>query len=228
MAALKERFTNRASLKAAVDRHMGEPSRVPIYLTNHRHGTLDTFSLIPPINIRRKATAPSKKLRRSRPKIPASPPAAPGSRQVARGWPRCLQSAPASAEAEAAEATSVRAYAPAPRSRRKPFREWLRPGCPKTKPAPMAGRPPGYARYREPQKPAASKLPSATKKACSRLASRERWKTDHAPTAAARSACRYSAPAESTAAASATRRTETKAIGDQGRNAVTRPRWGQR
>src|SRR5436309_3226737 len=124
MAALKELFTNRASLKAAVDRHTGEPSRVPIYLTNHRHGTLDTFSLIPPINIRRKATARSKKLRRSRPKIPASPPAAPGSRQVARGWPRCLQSAPA--------------------------------------------------------------------------------------------------------AASATRRTETKAIGDQGRNAVTRPRWGQR
>src|SRR5436309_14297667 len=149
MAALKELFTNRASLKAAVDRHTGEQSRVPIYLANHRTGTLDTFSLIPPINIRRKATAPSKKLRRSRPKIPASPPAAPGSSQVARGWPRCLQSAPESAEAEAAEATSVRAYAPAPRSRRMRFREWPRPGCAKTTPASSAGRTPGYGGYRE-------------------------------------------------------------------------------
>src|SRR5215472_2334367 len=46
---------------SAADRCRGEPWRVPLYLTNYLHNTPGPFSLIPPVDIRRKATAPSKK-----------------------------------------------------------------------------------------------------------------------------------------------------------------------
>src|SRR4029077_16161061 len=141
---------------------------------------------IPPKDIRRRSTAPSKTPHRNPPGIRRPSIAQTAAGPAARWLLPCWLPAPASTAAGAAVAASIRASALVQKSRTAPFPRWPPRGFPERKPALADRRPPQSECCTKSRKSAAATIPSAAETACSPPAWPGISRTDRSPRAAAR------------------------------------------
>src|SRR5882724_6280586 len=171
----------------------------------------DHATLILPEDIRRKATAPSKKPRQTLSEFPANPSAAHDPSRGALSSLPCSESALAQATASGEAAAAPLSSAPAKRLRIVPSPSWQFPGYPGRKPAQAEGRPAKRPRYRKRRTQTAAAIPSQSGISCSRKVLPEKSRRDRSPRAAVRSVCRLPALLRSRVAASTTRKTRKPA-----------------
>src|SRR6185295_17588340 len=133
---------------------------------------------IPPKDIRRKSTAPSKTPHRTPPGIRHLSIAQTAACPAARPSPPCWPPTPASAAATTAAAASIRACVLARKSRKAPSPRSPRQDCPGKTPAPVARIPPVPECCTKSRKSAAATIPSTAGTVCSPPAWPEILQTD--------------------------------------------------